>query len=87
MFYYLATTVTHSTGINWGQALATGITIVIGIGSILAACSKFVNNAVSKGVESFAATLSVKFDEINNHLGRQDKRFDRIDRNTGGDST
>jgi hypothetical protein len=86
MLAYLAITTTHSTGINWGQALGTGIPIVLGIGGILAACAKFVNNAVDRGIQSFAETLKVKFSDVEEHLDRQDRRFDRIDRSSGGDS-
>jgi|SRR5882724_3310506 len=44
-----------------------------------------------KIIDGFAATLNVRFDRIDRHLAKQDeetaKRFSRVDRNTGTDST
>lgn len=86
MFSWLTITTTHSTGINWGQALGTGIPIILGIAGILAACSKFVKNAVQSGLETFAATLNVKFHDIEDEIDHHNRRLDRIDRNTKTDS-
>lgn len=93
--------IVHSKGVNWGQALATWIPIVIAVaGAAIASIRAMLkwNKAraarteqLVKGlIQSFAETLHVRFEEIEDHLKRQDqetqKRFDRVDRNTGTDS-
>lgn len=103
----------RSTGINWGQALATWIPIVLAVLTAAFAAirwllkwhreqqartEKLVKDVATQIVEGFAITLNVRldkvetrFDNVENHLKRQDtettKRFNRIDRNTGTDST
>ena len=92
----------HSTGVNWGQALATWIPICLTVIGALAASIRYFSKRqkekntelttkieqVAEGVmQSFANTLSQRFDKVENHLVEQDKRLSRIDRNTGTDST
>lgn len=105
----IATTTIHSTGINWGQALATWIPIVLSLAAATIATVRSVQkwqrtralraeNLVTGLIQSFASTLNVRFEqiedkigEIDEHLKRQDqettKRFDRVDRNTHTDSS
>jgi len=102
----LAVTV-HSTGINWGQALATWVPIVLGMMGIIGAIvgvarwvKKWQENrtihveaTTERLLKGFAATLNVRFQEVNDHLDAQDRhldkqddRFERLDRTLGTDS-
>jgi hypothetical protein len=81
-----ATVVTHSTGVNWGQAVATWLPIVLAIGGVVGGFSRMMKRISERTVEVFAAGLQIKFTDIQNHLSEQDKRFDRIDRDLGNDS-
>jgi hypothetical protein len=98
MFSGIAVTTIHSTGINWGQALATWIPIVITVIGALVALIRGIKKwnknrdervelIADRLIKGFASTLSVKFDKIDSHLEKQDERLDRIDRNTGTNST
>lgn len=81
-----ATVLTHSTGVNWGQALATWVPIVLAIAGVVGSFSRMMKRISERTVEVFAAGLQIKFKDIENHLSEQDKRFDRIDRDLGNDS-
>lgn len=94
----IALTVIHSTGINWGQALATWIPIVLTvIGSIVAGIRSYrkwrdtqqtrIEVMVDKSVDKFGLVIGGRLDRIDTHLGKQDERLGRIDRNTGTNST
>jgi hypothetical protein len=98
---FLAVTA-HSAGVNWPQALAVWIPIVLALAAATVTSIRSVmkwNKARTTRVESlvhglinsFAATMNVRFEELEEHLKRQDsenaKRFNRVDRNTGTDST
>jgi hypothetical protein len=95
----------HSSGINWGQALATWVPIVLSLCAALFGVAKWVRRwqevrskrieaLVSGLIQSFASTLNVRFEQIEDHLkqqdthlGEQDKRFNRIDRKLGDNTT
>lgn len=70
---------THSAGVNWPQALAIWVPIVLGIVSIGALIYRGVSIIAQTTVEKFASTLNVKLTEIDNHLKRQDERLNEID--------
>lgn len=87
---YAITTI-HSTGINWGQAFATWVPIVLGmltVGRLISKwlskrrdeAQKYAREIADQTIRTFAEALNIKFTEIQKHLGDQDKRFDRIDR-------
>jgi hypothetical protein len=94
----LALTTIHSTGINWGQALATWIPIVIALVGCLGASIRGIRKwqdtrqarlekTINGATEGFALTIAAQMQDIHRHLTQQDQRLDRIDRNTGTDST
>lgn len=92
----------HSTGINWGQALATWLPIVFTLIAGLVATIRFwqrwnkqrqdkFEQIAANLVNGLAKTMADELKSIHQHLDQQDretkKRFDRVDRNTGTDST
>lgn len=87
----IAATVTHSTGINWGQALATGVSIVLGILGILAYFNTSINKRrektetrfaemIERSIDKFGTTVGGRLDKVETHLGDQDGRLARIER-------
>lgn len=76
----------QTSGINWAQALAIWVPIVLGIFTLGGIVYKGFQHIAEAAVEKFASTLNVKFKDIDDHLLRQDSRMDRIDRNTRKDS-
>lgn len=90
-----------TTGVNWEQALAIWVPIVTGMLVILGAIGAGVRsfkkwrerreegfkNAITEVAGELVNTLAGRLDKIEDHLGEQDKRLNRIDRNTGTDST
>lgn len=87
---YALTTI-HSTGVNWGQALATWVPVVLAVaGTVAAAFRAFrkmqdnrqarFEKLIATAIKTFGDAIGVKMTQQENHLNTQDKRFDRIDR-------
>lgn len=94
----IAAVVVHSTGINWGQAFISAITIVVGLGTIVTFVATWVNKRrenqqtrfelmIDKAIDSLGKAVGGRLDKVDEHLVEQDKRLTRIDRNTNTDST
>lgn len=94
----IAAIVVHSTGINWGQAFISAITIVVGLGTIVTFVATWVNKRrenqqtrfelmIDKAIDSLGKAVGGRLDKVDEHLVEQDKRLTRIDRNTNTDST
>lgn len=93
-----ATIPIHSTGVNWGQAAATWIPIVLAlVGAMVASIHAFrkwqdrradrLEAAMVKVAQGFATAITTEMQGIHQHLSQQDKRFDRLDRAVGTDSS
>lgn len=79
MFYEAVKQVT-TTGINWPQALAIWLPIVLGIFALGGLIYRGISQIAQNTVDKFAQALNVKLTDIENHLKEQDKRFTRIDK-------
>lgn len=79
-------TTTHTSGVNWPQALAIWVPIVVGLVTIGGLASRVITRIASDVVKDFASTLSVRLTDLDTHLASQDKRFDRLDRKLKIDS-
>jgi hypothetical protein len=91
----------HTAGVNWEQALAIWVPIVTGllgiIGSMVLGVRSFkrwrearedqLKDQFRDIARELVGAVTGRLDHIENHLGEQDKRLNRIDRNTGTDST
>lgn len=73
--------VVHSAGINWGQALVTGVTIVVGILTIVSYFSRAWNRRRSKSQASLEKTINGAVDKaaetIRDALGKVETKLDQ----------
>jgi hypothetical protein len=77
---------THTSGVNWPQALAIWVPIVIGLLTIGGLATRVITRIAGNVVKDFASTLNVRLSDLDVHLASQDKRFDRLDRKLKIDS-
>lgn len=82
----IAAVLTHSTGVNWGQAAATWIPIVGTLIGLVLMARRGLGGLVDSAIKIFAATLQVKFTEIQSEFDKLNERVERIDKNTKTDS-
>lgn len=83
----MSAVVTHSAGINWGQAIATGVSVLTGLTLVAAFVNKRVEKARQRNVEAMQETAEILTDKlgervgtVETHLQNQDVVADKTDR-------
>lgn len=80
----------HSTGVNWGQAAATWIPIVLAlVGSIVALFRSYrkwrekqqtrFEGMIDKAIDRFGKAVGTRLDKVDIHLGKQDDHLSKQD--------
>jgi len=94
MVDFLGITTIHSTGVNWGQAIAIAGTIVASLVPVLGYLGKRWNkrrddaqksleNTIDGAIEKFGKIIRGELTTLGGRQDRTDDRFERVDRKIG----
>lgn len=84
----LAVVITHTSGVNWGQAIVTAISILSGLAAIGGPVLRYMvkrrdraqarlEKTISRAVEQFGAAIGIRVDEMNAKLEQHLQDHDR----------